>query len=319
MLALDLTDAWQLVAQADHAHLSGRLAAAWGAAPFAQAHPALVKAAYRHDDGWRVWDEHPLLTAEGAPMSFLQSPVPELLHSYEACVDALAYEDAHAGLLVSMHVSGLRRGRYGCAPDSSSRGTFTPDPAEDPRVGAFVAAEEQRQRQLVAALRPSGGAPRGRPSAAAHRQPSAEPHDQADATAHLAADAVAYKDMELRHQYAQLQLFDVLSLLLCLTDLRHPGQERKLDLAPTAQGQPEAPLTLRTLGAGRVAFTPWPFAERCSLSLPMRRRLLPSGRFPDLAALRAAWQSSTPEHLRIELVPCTDSPGENPVARTRGV
>ncbi|HEY1690144.1 MAG TPA: DUF3891 family protein [Solirubrobacteraceae bacterium] len=265
MLVLDCAKQWQLIAQADHAELSGRLAATWGAGPFAAAHPALILAAHRHDDGWRVWDEHPLLTAQGAPMSFLEGPVPALLPSYEACAAAVAHEDMHAGLLVSMHVSGLRRGRYGCAPDSASRSPFTQDPNEDPRIGAFVAAEERRQEQLRATL-------------------------------DLPAD-------ELRHQYSQLQLLDVLSLQLCLTDLDRPGQERELDLAPTAPGEPEIPLRLRTLGAGRVTCSPWPFLDS-SLSLPVRRRLLPGGRFATLAALRQAWrEASDVEQLTIELVP----------------
>lgn len=280
MLVLDLEDRWQLIAQADHAGLSGRLAAAWGAGLFAAAHPALILAAHRHDDGWRVWDEHPLLAAQGKPMSFLESPVPQLLRSYQACVDAVAHEDAHAGLLVSMHVSGLRRGRYGLAPDASSRRPYQPDPDEDPRIGAFVAAEEQRQQQLYAApaLHGEGATRRG----ASHGSP--------------------HQDLELRHQYAQLQLFDVLSLQLCLTDLERPGHEHLFDLAPTAQGQPEAELRLHTLGAGRVAFAPWPFTQP-TLSLSVRRRLLPGGRFADLASLRRAWREADPEQLRIELVP----------------
>lgn len=264
MLVLHTADAWQLVEQVDHATLSGELAAAWGRGPFAPANPALVLAAHRHDDGWAVWDGHPLLSDAGEPMSFLQAPVTALLSSYVACVDALSYESAHAGLLVSRHVSGLRRRRYGLAPQSESRRQQSQDADEDPAITRFVESEERRQRLLLA--------------------------------------ETELAEAQLDHQYAQLQLFDVLSLTLCLTDLREPDIVHELDLAPTACGRPETALRLRTAGGGRVALAPWPFASDRTLTLTVPRRRLRPGRFESVEELRAAWARTPSEPLRIELV-----------------
>lgn len=276
MLVLETDAGWQLIEQVDHARLSGMLAEAWGRGAFAPASDALKLTSARHDEGWAVWDSHPSLRRDGAPQSFLDAPVPPLLSSYRACVDALLAESSHAGLLASMHVTGLRRGRYGLAPDAASReraaasGNYersTPQDAEppageDPRVTDFVRAEEARQRQLRAEL-------------------------------------VLPREQEL-HEYAQLQLFDVLSLELGLTDLSRAGHERVLEYAPTAVGEPEAPLSLRTLGRRRVKLEPWPFAEQ-RLQLDLPRRLLPLGSFDDVEMLRSAWTAAPRELIGIEL------------------
>lgn len=263
MLVLRTADAWQLVEQVDHATLSGQLAAAWGRGPFAPADPALVLAAYRHDDGWSVWDRHPLLDDGGEPMSFLRAPVTSLLSSYVACVDAVAYESAHEGLLVSRHVSGLRRRRYGLDPQSASRRKRPQDPHEDPAVTRFVESEERRQRAL------------------------------------LAESGIAERQID--HEYAQLQLFDVLSLKLCLTDLHGPDVVHELDLAPTECGKAETALSLRTGGDGRVTVAPWPFSGD-ALALTVPRRVLPPASFASVEELRETWDSATVEPMRIELI-----------------
>ncbi len=264
MLVLDTHEHWQLIEQPDHAELAGMLAESFGAGPFSAAPAALLSAAHRHDDGWAIWDRHPLAGEQGEPVGFLQAPVEPLLRSYEACADAVAYEDPHAGLLVSMHVSGLRRGRYGRAPDSASRMTPPVPPQEDPRITRFVEREHERQAALLA--------------------------------------GVSLSDTERWHQYAQLQLFDVLSLQLCLTDLQRSGEPRELDAAPTTAGAAETVLTLTPLGEGRVTLQPWPFRDDPPLHVSVRRRLLPRGRFAGTGQLREAFAAAEPDRLRIELV-----------------
>jgi hypothetical protein len=150
MLVRDAGDSWQLVMQPDHAQLSGQLAAAWGGRGFARPEPlrSVVRAAARHDDGWAVWERRPRLGADGAPQPFFAVPAPVHLAFYRACVEVVCDEDPYAGLLVSMHMSGLYRNRYGVMP--------TPAMAlgDDARaaVEAFVAEEEERQAALCRAL-----------------------------------------------------------------------------------------------------------------------------------------------------------------------
>ena len=146
MLVRDAGDVWQIVLQTDHADLSGQLAEAWGGPGFARPEPydAVVRAARRHDDGWAVWEQHPRLGADGAPQSFVTVPAPVHLAFYRAGVETLAEEDPRAGLLVSMHMSGLYSDRYGVMPTPPRT---LPDDERD-LVDAFVQQEEDRQVAL---------------------------------------------------------------------------------------------------------------------------------------------------------------------------
>lgn len=146
MLVRDAGDAWQLVLQTDHADLSGQLAAAWGGPGFARPEPydALVRAARRHDDGWATWEQQPRLDGDGAPQSFLTVPASVHLAFYRAGVECMCDEDPRAGLLVSMHMSGLYRQRYDVMPSPPRQ---LDEDARD-LVDAFVQQEEDRQVAL---------------------------------------------------------------------------------------------------------------------------------------------------------------------------
>lgn len=155
MLVRDAGDAWQIVLQTDHAALTGQLAAAWGAPGFARPEPyaSVVRAAARHDDGWAVWERRPRLASVGAgamPQPFFAVPAAVHLAFYRAGVEVVQDEDAYAGLLVSMHMSGLYRNRYGVMPTPSMQH----DDETRPLVDAFVAQEEERQDALCSALEP---------------------------------------------------------------------------------------------------------------------------------------------------------------------
>jgi hypothetical protein len=146
MLVRDAGDAWQVVLQTDHADLSGQLAEAWGGPGFARLEPyaPLVRAARRHDDGWATWEQAPRLDEDGGPQSFTTVPAPVHLAFYRAGVECLAEEDPAAGLLVSMHMSGLYRRRYDVMP---SPPRALPEDERD-LVDAFVQQEEDRQVAL---------------------------------------------------------------------------------------------------------------------------------------------------------------------------
>jgi hypothetical protein len=152
VLVRDAGDAWQIVLQTDHADLSGQLAAAWGGAGFSRPEPydAVVRAAARHDDGWAVWERRPRLAADGAPLSFFAVPAPVHLAFYRAGVAVVQDEDPQAGLLVSMHMSGLYRDRYGVMPSLGAGREL--DAGTQRLVDAFVAEEEERQALLRRAL-----------------------------------------------------------------------------------------------------------------------------------------------------------------------
>ncbi len=96
-------------------------------------------AAERHDDGWAVWEQAPLIEpGTGRPLNFLDVDVPVHLAFYRAGIAAITDEDPYAGLLVSMHGAGIYRHRYGAQPELElSRAAAVMDLVE-----AFVAEQE---------------------------------------------------------------------------------------------------------------------------------------------------------------------------------
>lgn len=137
MIVCDLGDRWQIVMQTDHADLSGELARRW--ARRTERSDSLAVAAERHDDGWAVWEQSPMVdTATAKPVNFLDVGVLSHLAFYRAGIAAITEQDGYAGLLVSMHGAGIYRGRYGLQPELKLTS------AEDAReqVDAFVAEQE---------------------------------------------------------------------------------------------------------------------------------------------------------------------------------
>jgi Protein of unknown function (DUF3891) len=135
-----------VVLQTDHADLSGAIAEAW--TDRGPRHESAIVAARRHDDGWAVWERSPLVDADGAPVGFLDVHVPAHLAFYRAGIAAISDEDPYAGLLVSMHGSGIYCQRYG-----SDTGLSLSRAAEvQPLVDAFVEEQEAAYAERAAAV-----------------------------------------------------------------------------------------------------------------------------------------------------------------------
>src|SRR5215813_7577219 len=100
-----------LIGQTDHSRLVGQLAAHWGSEYFAVPDPynSMVRAATFHDYGWLRYETTPVINPEtGVPYSFLQLPLGATqLNSYQWSLDWMAEIDLYAGLIVSMHRTGL--------------------------------------------------------------------------------------------------------------------------------------------------------------------------------------------------------------------
>ncbi len=147
MIVRDAGDAWHVVLQTDHADLSSACARRW--ADTGSRHASLVIAAERHDDGWAVWEQAPLIEAgTGRPLNFLEVQVPVHLAFYRAGIAAITDEDPYAGLLVSMHGAGIYRQRYGAQPELRlSRAAEVMDLVE-----AFVEEQESGYADRIAAI-----------------------------------------------------------------------------------------------------------------------------------------------------------------------
>jgi hypothetical protein len=147
VIVRDLGEAWQLVNQPDHADLSGQFARAWGGDGFDRPRPfePVFVAALRHDDGWAVWERQPgLAPGTSRPCNFLEVQIPSHLAFYRACITAVGDQDPYAGLLVSMHGSGIYNGRYGTQPGLRLQNAGE---AEKAKIEAFIAEQEAAQRE----------------------------------------------------------------------------------------------------------------------------------------------------------------------------
>jgi hypothetical protein len=193
-----------LVRQVDHQFLAGRLAEAWGAAPFARPSDAAVRATFAHDEGWRAWEENPRVDPRTQrPYQFTELPVEEHLTFYREGIEAATAKDLYAGLLVNMHCVGLYNGRYGKVDGPAPRQRSAEEQAV---IEKFTRELEHEQARLREQLQ-------------------------------LAADTPA-----LWRDYTLLQIFDLLSLYFCHGAAREqmlrpvplvpPAPARKVELFP---------------------------------------------------------------------------------------
>jgi hypothetical protein len=243
------------VTQYEHGGVAGALAAHWGNERFegGEPHAPLVRAATHHDDGWHALDDIPFVNREaGRPAHFTEVPSPMTIAAYGGGVEALYERDSHAGMLVSMHWSGLFAARWGLQEGG---------PSDSPAARATVAEQERRWRTTALELWGFRG---------------------------LRSEFEA----RLWHSYDVLQALDLLSLFLCLVDLDHatdlraplvavqatlrdldqrPGA-RALPAVPTRRGGAHVTLTAAVLAPGVVGITPFPFGgEAVSIEIPVRR------------------------------------------------
>ena len=137
----------QLVLQTDHDDLSGQFAARFGGAAFWDPEPRepVVLACAEHDDGWHDWEARPEVDPEsGRAWNFRDLEIRRHLAFYRAGIGRIAHRDPYAGLLVSMHGSGIYRGRYGLQNEMLMR--YSPE--LEAEIDDFVAEQESAQEQL---------------------------------------------------------------------------------------------------------------------------------------------------------------------------
>jgi hypothetical protein len=147
---------------------------------------------------------------------------------------------------------------------------------------------------------------RGRYRAIAHPPLHIAPHLSpavenfiAENEAQQRAQEQALDATELRVNYQLLQFWDLLSLYFCV----RPPYQQFVEPVPTGyQAREGVRLDLTPLGDGRVAIDPYPFdLPSLPISIPYRR--LPTAKFTDEAAFRAAYFQALPQLMRFELVP----------------
>jgi hypothetical protein len=288
MIVAETETGFQLTTQPAHAALTGQLARHWGNDRFEAPAPeaASVIAATTHDDGWLRFDRRPRLD-DGDPLDFKEMSADVWIDLYDEGIEAVGDVDPYAGLLVSMHGSGLQRGWYGLfAPALPSR----PTPA--PAYAAFVDRQETRQTDLLEELREESGV---------YSEWVSGADERALATIHEEGTVAetAGSESRLWHNYALLQVWDHLSLAFC-TAVPPPSRE-KIPQVPTAVGGSTETLRIESLGGEAFRIRPYPF-DRSPLSVRVSTRTVPRTVIDgDEGTLVRAYYAADREHREFTL------------------
>ena len=263
-----------LVTQVEHGRVAGELAAHWGNAVFEGPTPreSVVLAARQHDEGWRAWDARGLLNeVERRPLHFLEIDPDDHVRLYREGVERVRLGDAYSGLLVGMHWTGLYRGRWS---SPRARGRLARNARDESLLDQVV---EEEERRWVEAKRAAWT--------------SEQPRAVFEAT--------------LWHHYELLQLWDLLSLYLCVMP-QHPSPRggspsrwgpqlsslvhspEAVLLPPVRTGPFGEAVVLRAtvVAPATLVVDPWPFGTP-ALTVEVEQSLVPDVEYSDSqAALR---------------------------------
>jgi uncharacterized protein DUF3891 len=263
-----------LVTQVEHGRVAGELAAHWGNAVFEGPTPreSVVLAARQHDEGWRAWDARGLLNeVERRPLHFLEIDPDDHVRLYREGAERVRLGDAYSGLLVGMHWTGLYRGRW---RSPQSRGRLARNARDESLLDRVVDEEEHRWVEAKKA-------------AWTIEQPR------------------AVFESTLWHHYELLQLWDLLSLYLCvmpqhpspregspsrwgpqLSSLVHPPEAVLLPSVRTSTFGEAVVLRATVVAPTTLVVDPWPFGTP-ALTVEVEQSIVPDVEYRDSqAALR---------------------------------
>lgn len=234
------------IAQESHADVAAQFAAHWGGGKFARLEPygSMLFGVTYHDSGHREMEaDLPIDPSTGLPYNFRGAP-PEVRNREADTLNArwIGQRDPYAGLLVSMHHTGLRKRRYDTVSLRRDGGSEPPATAEKP-LSMDDAFEDLQgwQRETAEQLRLETPAAR----------------------------------QALWHNYKMLQVFDLLSLYVCCDGYDgermlpytlsgvplHRGSDESLDIAIVPQD------------GSALRFAPYPF-EAAPLTISAQARQL---------------------------------------------
>jgi len=256
--------------QEDHAELSAQFAAHWGNQRFSKLRPyqTMVFATTYHDSGYREWEGKPPMNVDkGRPYAHRED-IPSFeeveLKAYAKNVAWLNSQDAYAGLLVSMHRTGLWHNRYNI---------FT-EPAG--RLRERSQAVQTAKKDLEA--------------------------KQDELKKSLAANNPRLEN-ELAYNYMSLQIFDLLSLYFCCDGYTSDNQFKEYAIAPVRvayDNDETVRLALRPNGAGSVIMDPYPF-DVSPVQFSARARIVAPPKEKSEAACADAYHKATRELLTFQV------------------
>ncbi|TAJ79230.1 DUF3891 family protein [bacterium] len=271
MVVRDLKDGSSIVStQEDHAELSAQFAAHWGNKDFAKLRPyeSMVFATTYHDSGYREWEGNPPVNTEkGRPYGHRET-IPSFekfeLEAYVRNVEWVRAHDPYAGLLVSMHRTGLWQNRY--QTFTSPKGRLR---ERSPEVQAVKKELEARQEEEKKSL----------------------------------GKTDLKFDGQLWFNYRTLQLYDFLSLYFCCDGYAGDNHLKEDAVAPVPvayDSKEEVELRIVPTSANSVQIFPYPF-DISPLKVSVRARVIPAGTFASAAECTEAYHKAPRQLLTFEI------------------
>ena len=256
--------------QEDHAELAAQFAAHWGNNRFSKLRPyeTMVFATTYHDSGYREWEgKPPMNVGKGRPYAHRED-IPHFedveLKAYARNVEWLTAQDPYAGLLVSMHRTGLWHNRYNIFTEPAGRLRERSLPVQNAKKD-MEAKQEELKRTLAAGN--SGF------------------------------------DNELAYNYMALQIFDLLSLYFCCDGYAADEQFKEYAIAPVRisyESDDAVRLTIRPNGAGAVMMDPYPF-DATPLQFSARARIVAPPREKTESACVDAYQKAARQMVTFQV------------------
>ena len=239
MIVQEQGDQLILIRQTDHAVLSGFFAREWGNDLFQRPEPfeSLLLAASEHDNGWRDWELQPQIDPKTRlPYSFMSIPTDAHIELYQRGIERVVKSDRYAGLLVSLHASGLYDRARATIPGFSAKYIKS---TESELVNGFLQGLKLQQLRLKVDLRADAGK----------------------------KDFVQDKLLEANSR--RLEALDRLSLYFCMSSVPH---DATIDSVPVDDQGSEVDWELRPRGPNAVTLGPYPFRrEPLQVSILVRR------------------------------------------------
>jgi hypothetical protein len=271
MLRMESETGWWLIKHPDHAELAGAFAAAWGNAEFRRPEPRghVLFGISRHDDGWAVRDEHPVITRQGKPSAFSRELVgkysafeeidlAEYLAVRDRAVRIIAGKDPYAALLISMHTHSL-------LTEHADRSTIAPGGLV--LLDAFLESQRAYQYELQTAIRADSSLP-----------------------------DLAKTDQKILEHFRLLQACDNLSLLACVA---YDSPATLLHPLPLNDGS-TSQVRVAAIGRREFELSPWPFGEPVlHFSFPARH--VEGKIFESSIALDGAYSKAEEQRLSVTL------------------
>jgi Protein of unknown function (DUF3891) len=239
MIVQEQGDQLILIRQTDHAVLSGFFAREWGNHLFQRPEPfeSLLLAASEHDNGWRDWELQPQIDPKTSlPYSFMSIPTETHIELYQRGIERVVKSDRYAGLLVSMHASGLYDRARATIPGFSAKYVKS---TEAEQVSGFLQGLKLQQLRLKVDLRADAGT----------------------------KEFVQERLLEANSR--RLEALDRLSLYFCMSSTPH---DATIDSVPVDDQGSEVDWELRPRGPNAVSLGPYPFRrEPLQVSILARR------------------------------------------------